>query len=220
MEVKTKGENLGKKLELTQKQKDIIEHDNAMKLISKVEHVTITSESIRGYFVDGSSIECFYDGSYKKYDKNGTLHRSGGINSGNHLVGGHLMIQFTKFFRDKYPLNIERLIAIFIDYYNNELKDSYLDLEANVMDGSGSKYTADELNIMPDFSPDNLELCLKSKNASHGQLIRRLAYITGNVYRFSVTDLDMLYKLMDDGNPTGNYSKLKEYCEENLFKVR
>lgn len=92
---------------------------------------------------------------------------------------------------------------------------SYSDLTANVMDGSGSLETADYLNIPHNLDFDNIEWCSKSKNAAHGQKIKKLFEITGHVYRFSAYDDELDRKMR-----CGDRKLIADYCENNLFKVR
>ena len=162
---------------------------------------------------NGSSLKLYFNGRYEKYNCNGKLASKGGVGSKNNngfIENGHLML-----FINGNMISVERLVAICDDFTANCVATDYDSLVANIMDGSGSVYTAKELCIPMNFSPDNIEWTTPQENGRHGYMIRELYKITGHVYRFSAYDnyLVDLYKQK-------KFKKLKDYCKRNLFEVR
>ncbi len=208
---KNKNNNNTKPVTLTMAQIQMIQNDDVIAFMQKIKCVVPTSTSITAHFKNGGSITAFYDGNYEKCNIHGKPCGSGGFKSGTGVtVNGHVQIGV-----DGRTMLIERFIAVCIDFYNDEIKSSYSNLVANVMDGSGSKYTSHELSIKPDLSPENLEWCSLQDNASHGQLIKKLAQRTGHVYRFSASD-----KVLHDLLYNGSTKALIEYCEKYLVRIR
>lgn len=155
----------------------------------------------------------YFNGRYEKYNCNGKLAHRGGVDSKNgtgFYENGHILL-----FINGNAISFERLVAICTDFTDNCVATDYCKLEANVMDGSGSIYTAYELEIPMNFHPDNIEWSTPQENGRHGYMIRELYKITGHVYRFSAYDnyLVDLYKQK-------KFKKLKDYCKRNLFEVR
>lgn len=162
---------------------------------------------------NGSSLKLYFNGRYEKYNCNGKLASKGGVgsrNSNGFTENGHVLL-----FINGNMISFERLVAICVDFCTNHVATNYDALEANVMDGSGTVYTAAELGVPMNFSPDNIEWTTPQENGLHGYLIRELYRITGHVYRFSAYDsyLIALYK-------QNEFEKLKDYCKRNLFEVR
>ena len=162
---------------------------------------------------NGGSLILYFNGRYEKYNCNGKLAHRGGVDSKNgtgFYENGHILL-----FINGNAISFERLVAICTDFTDNCVATDYCKLEANVMDGSGSIYTAYELGIPMNFHPDNIEWTTPQENGRHGYMIRELYKITGHVYRFSAYDsyLVALYK-------QEKFKKLKDYCKCNLFKVR
>ncbi|WP_370769209.1 hypothetical protein [Ruminococcus callidus] len=162
---------------------------------------------------NGGSLILYFNGRYEKYNCNGKLAHRGGVDSKNgtgFYENGHILL-----FINGNAISFERLVAICTDFTNNCVAADYCKLEANVMDGSGSIYTAYELEIPMNFHPDNIEWSTPQENGRHGYMIRELYKITGHVYRFSAYDnyLVDLYKQK-------KFKKLKDYCKRNLFEVR
>ena len=164
-------------------------------------------------WISGGSLLLYFNGRYEKYNCNGKLAHRGGVDSKNgtgFYENGHILL-----FINGNAISFERLVAICTDFTNNCVATDYCKLEANVMDGSGSIYTAYELEIPMNFHPDNIEWTTPQENGRHGYMIRELYKITGHVYRFSAYDnyLVDLYKQK-------KFKKLKDYCKRNLFEVR
>ncbi len=162
---------------------------------------------------NGGSLILYFNGRYEKYNCNGKLAHRGGVDSKNDTgfyENGHILL-----FINGNAISFERLIAICTDFTDNCVATDYCKLEANVMDGSGSIYTAYELEIPMNFHPDNIEWTTPQENGRHGYMIRELYKITGHVYRFSAYDnyLVDLYKQK-------KFKKLKDHCKHNLFEVR
>ena len=184
--------------------------DNVISSIGQVHRCTNCFEI---EWTNGSSLKLYFNGRYEKYKRNGKLASKGGVGSKNNngfIENGHLML-----FINGNMISVERLVAICDDFTTNCVATNYDALEANVMDGSGTVYTAAELGIPMNFSPDNIEWTTPQENGLHGYLIRELYRITGHVYRFSACDsyLIALYK-------QNEFEKLKDYCKNNLFEVR
>lgn len=181
-------------------------------VISSISGVTKMENGVKAMFDDETAIYVGFDGSYVRYNKLGQKQssRKAGSLTGVSFQNFHVYISvYGK------EITLERFVAVCRDIINNTLAVNYSDLTANVMDGSGSLETADYLNIPYNLDFDNIEWCSKSKNAAHGQKIKKLFEITGHVYRFSAEDAD-LDRLMR----CGNNKAIAEYCENNLFKVR
>lgn len=182
------------------------------KVISLINSVVKMENGVKAMFWDGTAIYVGFDGSYVRYNKLGQKQssRKAGSLTGMSFQNFHVYI----FIYGK-AISLERFVAVCRDIINGTLAVNYSDLTANVMDGSGSLETADYLNIPYNLDFENIEWCSKSKNAAHGQKIKKLFEITGHVYRFSADD-DELDRLMR----CGNHKMIAEYCENNLFKVR
>lgn len=162
---------------------------------------------------NGSSLKLYFNGRYEKYNCNGKLASKGGVGSRNcngFTENGHILL-----FINGNMISFERLVAICADFCENHVATDYDGLVANIMDGSGSVYTAKELSIPMNFHPDNIEWTTPQENGLHGYLIRELYRITGHAYRFSAYDsyLIALYK-------QNEFEKLKDYCKNNLIEVK
>ena len=181
-------------------------------VISSINSVVKLENGFKAVFDDGTEIDVGFDGSYVRYNKlkQRQSSRKAGSLTGVSFQNFHVYISvYGK------EITLERFVAVCRDIINNTLAVSYSDLTANVMDGSGSLETADYLNIPYNLDFDNIEWCSKSRNAAHGQKIKKLFEITGHVYRFSAYD-DDLDRLMR----CGDYKMIADNCENNLFKVR
>lgn len=181
-------------------------------VIASINSVAKTENGIKAMFDDGTAIDVNFDGSYVRYNKLGQKQSSRKAGS---LTGMSFRNFHVNIFVYGKAITLERFVAVCRDIMNDTLAVSYSDLTANVMDGSGSLETADYLNIPYNLDFDNIEWCSKSRNAAHGQKIKKLFEITGHVYRFSAYD-DDLDRLMR----CGDYKMIADYCENNLFKVR
>ncbi|MDE7399752.1 MAG: hypothetical protein K2N06_09520 [Oscillospiraceae bacterium] len=181
-------------------------------VISSISSVIKMEHGVKAMFEDGTAIYVGFDGSYVRYNKLGQkqISRKVGSLTGMSFQNFHVYI----FVYGK-AISLERFVAVCRDIINDTLAVNYSDLTANVMEGSGSLETADYLNIPYNLDFDNIEWCSKSKNAAHGQKIKKLFEITGHVYRFSAEDAE-LDRLMR----CGNHKMIADYCENNLFKVR
>lgn len=182
-------------------------------VISSVGQVLKCTNYYKIEWNNGSSLKLYFNGRYEKYKCNGKLASKGGLGSRNNngfIENGHIAL-----FINGNMISFERLVAICDDFTANCVATDYDKLEANVMDGSGSVYTANELGIPMNFHPDNIEWTTPQENGLHGYLIRELYRITGHVYRFSAYDsyLIALYK-------QNEFEKLKDYCKNNLFEVK
>ena len=181
-------------------------------VVSMISSVVKTENGVKAMFEDETSIYVGFDGSYVRYNrrKQKQSSRKAGDVRGMSFQNNHVYISvYGK------EITLERFVAVCRDIINDTLAVNYSELTANVMDGSGSLETADILQIPHNLDFDNIEWCSKSKNAAHGQKIKKLFEITGHVYRFSAEDekLDILMRV-------GNHKVISDYCENNLFKVR
>ncbi|MCM1166023.1 MAG: hypothetical protein NC299_09270 [Lachnospiraceae bacterium] len=181
-------------------------------VISLISSVVKQENGIKATFEDGTAIFVGFDGSYIRYNRLGQKQssRKAGTLTGMSFQNFHVNI----YIYGK-AISLERFVAICRDIINDALLVNYSDLTANVMDGSGSLETADYLQIPYNLEFDNIEWCSKSKNAAHGQKIKKLYEITGHVYRFSAEDNE-LDRLMN----CGDNQAIADYCENNLPKVR
>ena len=181
-------------------------------VVARIETVTILKGGINAKFEDGTSVFVGFDGSYIRRNNLGPQQSSREVNSVTGINWKNHHIQIYIYGK---KILLERFIAVCCDITNDALALYYDELAANVMDGSGSLETADYLNTCVNFEPSNLEWCTRSENSSHGAKIKDLYKITGHVYRFSAEDsqLDSLMKSRD-------FQAVKDYCENNLFKVR
>lgn len=182
-------------------------------VISSIGQVLRCTNCYKIEFKNGSSLKLYFNGRYEKYYCNGKLASKGGVGSKNNTgfaENGHIFLSI-----NGNMISFERLVAICDDFTANHVATDYDALSANVMDGSGSVYTAIELGIPMNFHPDNIEWTTSQENGSHGYLIRELNRITGHVYRFSAYDsyLLALYK-------KNLFEMLKDYCKSYLFEVK
>ncbi len=181
-------------------------------VVARIETVTVMKSGINAKFEDGTSVCVGFDGSYIRRNKLGQKQSSREVNSVTGINWSNHHVQIYIYGK---KISLERFVAVCCDITNDALALYYDELAANVMDGSGSLETADYLNISVNFEPSNLEWCTRSENASHGAKIKDLNKITGHVYRFSAEDhqLNTLMKSRD-------FEAVRDYCENNLFKVR
>lgn len=181
-------------------------------VISSIYGVVKLENGVKAEFDDGTEIFVGFDGSYNRYNRLKQLQSSRKAGSVTGINWNNFHIQIYIYGK---AITLERFVAVCRDIINNTLAVNYSDLTANVMDGSGSMETADYLNIPHNLDFDNIEWCSKSKNAAHGQKIKKLFEITGHVYRFSAYDDELDRKMR-----FGDRKFIAEYCENNLFKVR
>ncbi len=182
-------------------------------VISSIGQVLRCTNYYKIKFKNGSSLILYFNGRYEKYYCNGKLASKDGVGSKNNagfVENGHIFLSI-----NGNMMSFERLVAICDDFTANRVATDYDNLSANVMDGSGSVYTAIELGIPMNFHPDNIEWTTSKENGSHGYLIRELYEITGHVYRFSAYDDDLMQL-----QKSGQIENLKEYCQNNLFEVK
>ena len=109
---------------------------------------------------------------------------------------------------------VEKLIMICKCIIDNELPIRFKGLCVNVMDGSGSLTTADELGVKPDYNIENLEWTLNYRNLLHGKKIYGVYNLTEHVYRYSAND-DALNQVW----ATQNSEEIKKYLEANYVTV-
>ena len=106
---------------------------------------------------------------------------------------------------------VEKLIGIGYLFEINEFPSSLGNLVVNVMDCSANYNTAEQLGIKQDFSLDNLEFTLNTRNSSHGKLCTALFKRIGKVYRTSANDLELIQAIqLKDDKYIINY--LDEHC--------
>lgn len=181
-------------------------------VIARIDTVVIMKSGVKAVFEDSTEIFVGFDGSYIRYNKLGQRQSSRDVNS---VIGIDWRTHHIQIYIYGKKILLERFVAVCCDIANGSLALYYDCIVANVMDGSGSLETADYLITPVNFEPSNLEWCTRSENASHGAKIKDLYKITGHVYRFSAEDnqLDSLMKNRD-------FQAVKDYCENNLFKVR
>lgn len=181
-------------------------------VIARISSVTIMKSGVTATFEDSTKVFVGFDGSYIRYNRLGQRQSSRDVNS---VIGVNWRTHHIQIYIYGKKILLERFVAVCCDITNDALALYYDELAANVMDGSGSLETADYLNTFVNFEPSNLEWCTRRENASHGAKIKDLYKITGHVYRFSAEDnlLDSLMKSRD-------FQAVKDYCENNLFKVR
>lgn len=180
------------------------------KLVASIEEVELYNDCVIAHFENGNLIRGGFNGTYEKYGCKRKL-SGGGVGTGVGIEkNGH--IQFSV--NDVHTF-LERFITLCIDVANNELALSYKGWTANVMDCSGSIYTAKKLGIPVNLRPDNLEWSLTGNNAMHSHMIRGILHKTGHIYRFSANNrtLREIYCTKSD-------AELKKYCDSNLILVR
>lgn len=122
--------------------------------------------------------------------------------------------QFNGYNTSMYP---EKLVGIAELILRNEMPNTFDGLSVNVMDGSGRDSTAIELGIPYNIYPDNLEWTLCKRNSRHGAYIRKLADITGHVYRYRANDAT-LYQALD--LKKRNEDWIRSYMERHYSKVK
>lgn len=179
-------------------------------LVASIDKVEQHSDFMEITFANKKRLELYFNGGYRKYRSNGTLASEGSINKKIRLEKGHIQLKI-----EGKTILLERLIAICHDITQNKMPLSYEDLVANVMDGSGSVFTACELGIPLNFHPDNIEWCSRKENGVHGSMIRAMQKRTGHVYRFSANDmiLRQIFLKNDDED-------LRNYCQNNLIRIK
>ena len=184
--------------------------NNIQWFLLKVDHVERFEDHVEVFFKNKRKINAFFDGHYEKYDINGNKRSTGGVGTPRGIDNGRVKISI-----DGMNILLERLILIACDIHADKVAVSYKGLEANVLDGSGNVDTAERLMIKPNFSPDNLEWCLKSDNVRHSHMIKKLLKKTGIVYRFSALDNSLVFLVQ-----RGNNNQIKHYCSTFLERVR
>lgn len=184
--------------------------NNMDRLIASIKTATVGKKCVTAEFQNGKKIKVYYNGNYKKFDKNGRLSSVGGVSTSKCIENEHICLNI-----EGQKLSAERFVAICVDIVRGIMPDSYDGLNANVMDGSGSVSTASYLGIPVNLHPDNIEWCFRTDNGTHGSMIRKLKKRTGHVYRFSAFDRNLIALLSKENN-----SDLIRYCEENLFRVK
>ena len=184
--------------------------NKTQRFIMKIESVKLFKDHIEIFFNHGSKVKAFFNGQYQKYDVNGNLRSTGGIGTTRGVHKGRVKLKI-----EGIEMYLERLILIGCDIANGEVAISYKGWEANVMDGSGNRETAEKLGIKQNYSPENLEWCLKHDNAVHGNMIKKLSKITGKVYRFSANDRNLTALYQSKQN-----RKLCQYCSTYLKRIK
>ncbi|MEE5992038.1 MAG: hypothetical protein V3G42_02215 [Oscillospiraceae bacterium] len=179
-------------------------------VIATIKYVLPRTNGITIVFESGRKIDCYFNGTYVKYDRTGRLSSVGGVFNGKCIENQHVKIWI-----EGQAIFLERLIAIATDIMQNSMPVMYQSWEANVMDGSGSIKTAVALGIPSNYSPFNIEWCQKSDNVIHGSMLIPMLKRTGHVYQYSARDMELrqIFDMQDD-------YLLKKYCAENLPQIR
>ena len=184
--------------------------NNTDRLIANIKTATVGTKCVTAKFQNGRKIEVYYNGDYRKFDRNGKLASTGSTDKNRCIEKGHICLNI-----DGRKIWLERFVAICVDIVRGIMPDSYDGWNANVMDGSGSICTACKLGIPMNLHPDNIEWCFPSENTKHGQLILKLKEKTGHVYSFSAFDVSLFNIYYT--RPTQD---LIDYCEANLVEVK
>ena len=179
-------------------------------MIATIKYVVPMQNNITVVFESGRKVECYFDGTYKRYNRIGGLSSVGGFETGRCIENYHVKIWI-----DGQAIFLERLIAIATDILQNELPISYTSWEANMMDGTGSIKTAVRLKVPVNFNPFNIEWCQKSDNVIHGSMLIPMMERTGHVYQYSARDMTLrqIFDMKDN-------NRLIKYCNANLRLVR
>jgi len=179
-------------------------------IIDKIEY---KESGYKIYDVNGHTLEIRYDGSYSKDDKKFKYQLT---ESYSKKDGSLLSVRpriVSRYFNSSRTL--ESWIGLCCAYLADDLPETFdCALEINVMDGCGNMVTAQHLGIDYDLHEYNLEWCLKSENIGMGRIIKKIAKVTGGVYRFSAMDskIKELYQLK-------KYKELKAYLDKNYTKL-
>ncbi|MDE6426038.1 MAG: hypothetical protein K2K89_07875 [Ruminococcus sp.] len=179
-------------------------------LVASIKRVYQGENSMYIEFESGRALELDFNGGYTKYNRNGKVASKCSINTGIRLVEGHIQLKV-----EGRTILIERLMAICRDIINDKMPTSYEGLLANVMDGSGSVFTASKLGIPVNYHPDNIEWCETSENSVHGSMIMNMKKITGHVYRYSADDVILRIIFSKNDN-----DELRNYCQSNLLEIK
>ena len=179
-------------------------------LVASIKRVYQGENSMYIEFESGRALELDFNGGYTKYNRNGKVANKCSINTGIRLVEGHIQLKV-----EGRTILIERLMAICRDIINDKMPTSYEGLLANVMDGSGSVFTASKLGIPVNYHPDNIEWCETSENSVHGSMIMNMKKITGHVYRYSADDVILRIIFSKNDN-----DELRNYCQNNLVRIK
>lgn len=183
---------------------------NIEKQIATIEKVQPCDGGIAVDFESGKRIEVLFTGEYTKYDSYGEKQSTGGVGHDRALHNGHTII-----FIEGVMIFLERFVLICMDIMDDEMPIDYIGMDANVMDGSGSVFTAEKLQIATNFEKCNLEWCTRSQNIRHGTKLLKLAQINGGVYRFSAND-EQLDNLMKNND----LNEIRRYCSTFLKRVK
>ena len=179
-------------------------------LVASIKRVYQGENSMYIEFESGRALELDFNGGYTKYNRHGKVASKCSINTGIRLVEGHIQLKV-----EGRTILIERLMAICRDIINDKMPTSYEGLLANVMDGSGSVFTASKLGIPVNYHPDNIEWCETSENSVHGSMIMNMKKITGHVYRYSADDVILRIIFSKNDN-----DELRNYCQNNLVRIK
>ena len=179
-------------------------------LVASIKRVCQGENSMYIEFESGKALELDFNGGYTKYNRKGKVASKCSINTGIRLVEGHIQLKV-----EGRTILIERLMAICRDIINDKMPTSYEGLLANVMDGSGSVFTASKLGIPVNYHPDNIEWCETSENSVHGSMIMNMKKITGHVYRYSADDVILRIIFSKNDN-----DELRNYCQNNLVRIK
>ena len=175
-----------------------------------IAHIEAVERDTYGYkftFESGDTLRVYFTGHFQKNNMNP-------VRNIDNRSGRVRINQFNGFNTSMFP---EKAIGIAELILNDELPHTFDGLAVNVMDGSGNDLTAWQLGIIYDVHPENLEWTLIRRNTRHGQAIKKLAEITGHVYKFSAND-DVIYDALDVKKHQHNW--IRHYMLMNYPKSR
>lgn len=177
-------------------------------LIASIKRVYQDTDCMYVEFENNKMIVLDFNGGYKKYRSDGKLASQRSLGTKMRLKDGHIQLKI-----EGRTIFMERLVAICKDIINDSMPLSYADLVANVMDGSGSVFTASKLGIPVNYAPDNIEWCSRQENGVHGSMIMEMYKRTGCVYRYSANDRILQYIFLNRSN-----ARLINYCQKKFKK--
>ena len=174
-----------------------------------VAHIGNVIKHEHGYkiiFKNRTSLMVFYDGHFQKNNDKPI----------RHLNKGRVRINNIGNYGYNASITPEKIIGICDCILRNELPSSFKNLVVNVMDGSGSDKTCEELGLKYNIHEENLEWTNSDRNfIYHGRAISKIYKKLGKVYRFSANDSNIF-----DAIATNNYKWVDHYLMMNYKRIK
>ena len=150
------------------------------------------------------------------------------------ITSGHRIFNLTIYGR-RYSISYEKLVAVALDVYNNDMLESYVDIQCNVKSCTGSINKVEQLinngcvvhgNI---YVPHNLEYCDRTSNVTHASLCNCLYKFIGSydymvsAYNYEIHDKIRAYIAAGRAYGGLNYKQCKDellqYLNKNVLSL-